>query len=145
MMNEVGGFAITEQTTGWLNFVTAAISRLKISYNGTSLFGAVTETVGGGTIQLPVGTTAGSGILFGTDTNLYRSAANTLTTDDKLTFTAPNEVILMAPTVATNGAMLTIANSDGQTYIGKDNSTGTIKCGITTLHSSGMHRIGQLF
>ena len=38
-------------------------------------------------IQIASGTTAADGILFGTDTNLYRSAADTLTTDDHLVVT----------------------------------------------------------
>ena len=51
---------------------------------GTLLVGTTTETASGGLIQLATGTTAASGILAGTDTNLYRSAANTWKTDDSL-------------------------------------------------------------
>lgn len=41
-------------------------------------------TPGSGRLQFGAGTTAADGIRFGTDTNLYRSAADTLKTDDNL-------------------------------------------------------------
>lgn len=54
----------------------------------TQAFGAVglntTPTSGGGLLQLADGTTAAEGIKFGADVNLYRSATNTLKTDDNM-------------------------------------------------------------
>jgi hypothetical protein len=58
------------------------VERMRITSVGNLLIGTTTETASSGLIQLATGTTAASGILAGTDTNLYRSAANTWTTDD---------------------------------------------------------------
>lgn len=58
---------------------------------GDTIFGDLAnDRIGIGTstltskINLPAATDAAGGILFGTDTNLYRSASNVLKTDDKL-------------------------------------------------------------
>ncbi len=53
----------------------------------------VAPTIAGysGVLNLPSATTANQGLWFGTDTNLYRSAANNLKTDD--TFTAPEILV----------------------------------------------------
>lgn len=50
----------------------------------TKQLGLSTNTLTGA-LNFPAGTTAAGGIYFGTDTNLYRSAANTLSTDGVLT------------------------------------------------------------
>ena len=68
------------------------------------------------TLQLSdTGGTAAGGITFGTDTNLYRSAANTLSTDDDFEFTDTTKgIILKSPdgsrfriTVANDGSLTT--------------------------------------
>ena len=70
----------------YLSFATTALSgntlteRMRISAVGYVGFG-ITPT---SRLTLAEGTTADSGITFGTDTNLYRSAANQLKTDDSL-------------------------------------------------------------
>jgi hypothetical protein len=52
--------------------------RARITGTGNLLIG--TATNGTGLLQLATGTTSANGIGFGTDTNLYRSAAKTLST-----------------------------------------------------------------
>jgi len=57
--------------------------RARITNDGTLLIGTVTDVAG--LIGLPAGSTpANCGILWGTDTNLYRLAADILKTDDSL-------------------------------------------------------------
>jgi hypothetical protein len=57
---------------------------VRITGAGAILLGTTTETASGGLIQLATGTTAAYGLLAGTDTNLYRQAANEWKTDDSL-------------------------------------------------------------
>lgn len=52
-------------------------------FAGKLLFG-ITTPPGTGRLQFVAGTTAADGLSFGADTNLYRSAADTLRTDDTL-------------------------------------------------------------
>ncbi|MEX0916799.1 MAG: hypothetical protein WDZ44_01725, partial [Candidatus Spechtbacterales bacterium] len=56
-----------------------------LSLSGTADYGINLSgaTIGTSAIVLPTGTTAAQGIDFGGDTNLYRSAADTLRTDDR--------------------------------------------------------------
>lgn len=63
-----------------LEIQTSGVTRLHITSAGLVGIGSVVPTVGNGRLQLASGTTQSNGIAFGTDTFLYRSAANTLTT-----------------------------------------------------------------
>ena len=95
-------------TTGWTQYHFIAISEVITGYQNatgwgsgwsidvitseagiTNIVDADTSFVIGGTskpasLALPTGTTPTTGITFGTDTNLYRSAADRLTTDDDI-------------------------------------------------------------
>src|SRR5690606_35235763 len=62
--------------------VTSSTGRFTITPTG--LIGIGTHTPGA-RLTRAASTTSGGGLLFGTDTNLYRSAANVMTTDDSLT------------------------------------------------------------
>jgi hypothetical protein len=67
-------------------------------------------------LSLASGTTAAGGIAFGTDTNLYRSAASTLKTDGNLT---------VGTNLIVNGTVLAKNTSDSVTALQIQNSAGT--------------------
>lgn len=70
--------------------------------------------------------TAASGITFGTDTNLYRSAANTLKTDDALT--VDGKLTYYQSLVIESGTSRTLALTDASSYIRLTNAT---ECDVT--------------
>ncbi len=76
--------------------------RARITNTGALLIGTTVETAGAGLIQLStaaLATTAAFGIVAGTDTNLYRSAANTWTTDNAFfakSLTATDSILVSA-------------------------------------------------
>jgi len=94
---------------------TAAATRMTIAADGKIGLG-LTPTAS--RLQFTAGTAAADGITFGTDTNLYRSAANVLKTDDKLLVTGEIEL---------DGAI----NHDGST-VGFFGATPASKTGSTT-------------
>ena len=81
-----------------------------LTLSGTADYGIdlTSATIGTAAITLPVGTAAAQGITFGADTNLYRSAADTLKTDDSLvvggslTISAGSTVLTSSSTTADN-------------------------------------------
>lgn len=74
------GAAIGFYTAANGTLVSAGSSeRMTIYHDGNIGIGVTAPTA---KLQFAVATTAAGGILFGTDTNLYRSAADTLATDD---------------------------------------------------------------
>jgi hypothetical protein len=96
---ENGTFAgTTTNTTGiYVNALPGSTSKIGLDIAGQS---SATTNIGvriakSDTYSLQLSSTAGdaaSGITFGTDTNLYRSAADTLKTDDKLLVTGEFEL-----------------------------------------------------
>lgn len=61
-----------------------AFSILASSTSANNAIGVGVDPTGGaGRLQFAAGTTAADGIVFGSDTNLYRSSSDTLKTDDK--------------------------------------------------------------
>lgn len=72
-----GDFHLMRTTTNSGNPDTSVISATKDGYLGIGITPA-----GSYRLNLPNGTSAADGITWGTDTNIYRSAANTLRTDD---------------------------------------------------------------
>ena len=87
---DTGAQTVGTTIFGFRGQIAAAANRWNLYMSGTALnylagtllVGTATETASAGLIQLATGTTAASGILAGTDTNLYRGAANTWKTDD---------------------------------------------------------------
>jgi hypothetical protein len=103
---------------------------LRIQQDGN--IGIATSSNINSRLTFAAGTTAAGGILFGTDTNLYRSAADTLKTDDSLTvagtltasgtfnpgFTQGSVVFQGTSGIAEDNAKLYWNNSTKQEYIG---------------------------
>ncbi len=77
-------------------------------------------------INLRAGTTSASGITFGTDTNLYRSAADTLKTDDSV--------------VVAGAAGVTVSGNGGKTTVAISNTGSNI--GITLGGDTNLYRSG---
>ena len=108
------GLFTASSSPGWIGFSTTPVAsvtpveRVRINSSGNVLFGTATDS-SNGKIQLASHTTEAGGIGFGTDTNLYRSAANTLKTDDALAVASTT-----ASTSTTTGA-LTVAGGVGVT------------------------------
>jgi hypothetical protein len=84
-------------------------------------------------LNLVGGTTSADGISFGTDTNLYRSAADTLKTDDAftgLTLTSTNSLVYFGGTTVkiqagTSSPESAVSASIGSLFLRTDGSTGT--------------------
>lgn len=87
--------------SGYMLFGTGGGTEMfRATPSGNILIGTTTETATAGIIQLATGTTAATGILAGTDTNLYRSAAATWKTDGTFiaaAFTASSDGGAAAP------------------------------------------------
>lgn len=66
-----------------LKFFVSGSEAARIASSGNLLLGVATDG-SNGRVQIASHTTAGGGVGFGSDTNLYRSAAGTLQTDGKL-------------------------------------------------------------
>ena len=77
-----GGVASVDGQTGVVSLASAYVDVTGDNMTGNLGLGSPSPTA---KLQFAAGTTATGGILFGTDTNLYRSAADTLTTDDTFT------------------------------------------------------------
>jgi hypothetical protein len=94
---------------------SAVAEVMRLTNTANLLIGLTTD--GTGKIQLAAATTAAGGIAFGTDTNLYRSAADTLKTDD--TIDAASIRIASSPpaTATSTGTTGTIAWDSGFIYI----------------------------
>ncbi len=119
-------FTLTSQATR-LSFYTAptgSISpteRLRISSTGNIGLGTTSTTAG--LVNVGTNTTSSSGgIYFGTDTNLYRSAADTLTTDDSLIVTGlltanGNLTLQTGDTFTINGDALTDLTGSGLSVV----------------------------
>lgn len=120
-------------SSGETNIVTSSLSALRITDTGggNTTFGVdtVNNQVGIGTFStnslLTIGgntTTAADGLSFGNDTNLYRSAANTLKTDNSF---------IIQPAVDTTTAFQ-VQNASGTSYLlTADSSNAVIKVGTT--------------
>lgn len=86
---------------------TTTSEKMRLTANGYLGIG-VTPTTSNGYLQLPASTTlATGGIAWGTDTNLYRSAANTLRTDD--TFIAAGGATFLAASTVNGGNFNVVA------------------------------------
>lgn len=126
--------------SAYIAFYTAAVGtptssgsseRLRIDPSGNLLIGTTTTT---SILSLASATTAAGGIAFGTDTVLYRSAADTLKTDDAFTAASLSTSgnITVAGTVdgrdvATDGAKLdTIATNADVTDTASVTSAGAL-------------------
>lgn len=110
---------------------------LRIDTSGNLLIGTTTTTASGGLIQLATGTTAATGILWGTDTNLYRSAANTLKTDDTFTVAAD---LIVTPTASANRNVTITGSNGGNPTIGV--SAGSLAITPATVFASTITTIG---
>lgn len=96
-----GDYALgIESNHFWLNsgggYKFYGTTTLRMTLDSSGLLGiGVTPTTSNGYLQLPAGTTLSTGgIAWGTDTNLYRSGADTLRTDDRL---------ILRPTLSSGG------------------------------------------
>ena len=80
----VGGFAASSGSDTDLFFVGGTsldLTAASATLSATAVV-SVTDVTLGGQVKMDAGTTSADGLLWGSDVNLYRSAANTLTTDD---------------------------------------------------------------
>ena len=107
------GFKFTTGVgTDRISFIANGSEFASILNNGVVLIGTTTDSANG-RLQLATHTTAAGGIGFGTDVNLYRSAANTLKTDDDLVVagTITGNLTGNAATASTlSGASQTLSN-----------------------------------
>ncbi len=95
----ISDMKVTGVTTGYGVYQTSSTD---LNYfNGKMILGSGAPTTS--RINLASGTTVADGILFGSDTNLYRSAANALKTDDSLVVTGT----VTAAAFSGSGASLT--------------------------------------
>lgn len=106
---------------------------LTASGTGTHAFG----TTAGGIISLPstTGSAATGGLLFGADTNLYRSAANTLATDDNVTMTLATATLTLG--TATEIGSLAVSAAGALTITPKSGQNVTVASGTGGFVSSG--------
>lgn len=104
---------------------------LTASGTGTHTFG----TTAGGIISLPstTGAAATGGLLFGADTNLYRSAANTLKTDDSLVVTGGLSIGITSTATAAGTTTLLTTSPTIQVFTG----TTTQTCALCAANGLG--------
>jgi hypothetical protein len=98
--------------------------RITVGTGTGGIAGTTNYSNGALNVGLSTATTAAQGIYFGTDTNLYRSAANTLKTDDSL-------MVAGSVTVADRLYLNATAYLDGGTA-GAVGITGNVGIGTTT-------------
>lgn len=108
-----GATSVTNRGTYWLishcdNGSTSTTEALRVQNHILSV-GLGAPTIGNGLVQLTSGTTKAAGVAWGTDTYLYRSAANALKTDGTLTatgglITGLNTALVTSSVSMTNGA-----------------------------------------
>lgn len=116
-----GGLVLmADNSVGTIRFATGGnTERMRIAANGLVGIGESSPTA---RLHLTASTTASGGLLFGTDTNLYRSAANSLQTDDHF---------YAASTTIAGGFFQTDlpdCDADNQT-VAYDVTTGKFGCG----------------
>lgn len=92
--------------TNDLHLGTNNSSNIVIKNGGNVLIGTSTNNTG--LLQLASGTTPANGIGFGSDVNLYRSAADQLKTDDSLSALRYTAV----PTLSTNQAFMSVVGAN---------------------------------
>jgi hypothetical protein len=105
----IGSTGSNYPTTNWGIYEYGAGCNYFASKSG---FGVSTYANITSRITLPAGTTAADGLLWGTDTNLYRSAVNTLRTDDNLA---------IGGTTITADSSITISTVAGNVILGQAN------------------------
>ena len=110
-------------TAGTISFYQGLSERMRIDSSGNVLIGTTTDS-SNGILQLTSHTTSAGGIGFGTDVTLYRSAANTLKTDDDL---------VVAGALSSTGA-LAIGNTVNTVSPTSPNRTITMVIGGTTYY-----------
>ncbi|MEK7075370.1 MAG: collagen-like protein, partial [Patescibacteria group bacterium] len=76
-------------------------------------------------LNFAAGTTASGGILFGSDTNLYRSAPDTLKTDDNFIFGGSLSTSGPLVVLSTTTPQLTVGYDTNNTWTTSTNATGT--------------------
>lgn len=90
---------------------------------GNLLIGTAVETAGAGLIQLATGTTAASGIVAGTDTNLYRTGAAKWRTDGELYVNsgAPGNGLTTNKIILDSGAGICVITFSGALSLSPNN------------------------
>lgn len=101
------GWAAGHATNDALTVTTGDLDVVIHGTSGYLLLGTSTST---SRLSLASGTTAAQGIAFGTDVNLYRSAGNTLRTDDA--FYAGGAIVSSASVTAINRMYITNSGSN---------------------------------
>lgn len=116
------------------NAGTVDINGATLNVNSTqiNLGDAATDTVtiNAGPVNIPYATTAADALILGTDTNLYRSAADTLRTDDSIV--APNQVYTDGSSVIT-GTLGDIRYGN----LSRNNTLGSVNTTITLTNIVG--------
>lgn len=108
----------TEDANSYLTFAVAGTERARFANNGYLGLGTTSTP---SRLSLTSGTTAADGISFGSDTNLFRSGADTLRTDDSLSV-GGDLTVTGAGTIGTNLTVsaqgdLRLADSDSSNYV----------------------------
>jgi hypothetical protein len=132
---------------------TAHATKGKILF-GTSAYDEVNNRLGIGLItpaaalNFVAGTTAATGILFGADTNLYRSAANVLKTDDSFTVVGTTTLAALSGLLKGTVGVVSAASAGTDYEVPLTFSTGltravdTITVHLSTGFSGGQSVIG---
>ncbi len=146
----IADMKVTGVTTGYGVYQTSSTD---LNYfNGKMILGSGAPTTS--RVNLASGTTVADGILFGSDTNLYRSAANTLKTDDSLVVTGTVTAAAFSGSGASlTGVQKTVyldelsgvtgSGTSGDPWVGWD--THTWASGVTYRMKAGYYKGNPVF